>query len=469
MNLFVNLRRHTDTSQTIWVVDDDNTSGQLQAVVNGVTYAGETMSSANDYTAVVDITGLQPATEYEYSLLVDGVPAGISGKFRTAPKYGDDLKLIFTGDALNISGAWGNLITRENDADAFFCYEYKYIDGSEYTAAPCNAVNPGTLNNPYGATGNDPENNPDFVAALSTYRIKHRCSITQESARYLWSTMVPHYLVWNNHEFYSSTPVPGPGMNHFDGAFQACYEYYFKGNPVNNDANLDSVPSPVAYFRHTLGSVEIICDDVTSYSEGALDTALSGTTYNPQRGEGRQLSWIKSSIDNCKADFLIIFHQSAVPGAGKPIAQPEWDDANDGILKHIDDRDDLTVIILTTNNHLPFARMIKLNANKTDGVFEMGVNPLTQVNPSTKDTLAGDVLYFSDNTPTLLEDGYKSPADANWVYSTVEIIDGKLVVKLKNALTSKVRFHAEFEKGNREPKIIYAEPLSDAVTLQAFV
>ena len=448
------LARHTPTSQTFWGCDDTDTGGVLGVVVDGSQYTGDTLAAADNYCGLVTVDNLASGV-HTYQMALDGVLQDVQHEFTTAPQSGEDVDLILTGDCLEANPSFANLVANES-ADAFYASEWTYIDGGEYEAAPCGAASLVTLRATYDERGATAD--PDYSAFLDSYRIKQRCTLSNPANKWRreFIKRFPTRLFWNNHEFYSLIALPwnpAPGENQFDAAYKAASEYEFMGNPINTDSDLDSVPSTVVYTRETIGDVEIISTDGTSYNDDALANLLDGQALG--RGEGKQFAWIKDRIAASTAKFLIIFHTTSIPD------NTEWNHATTGILKALEDKDQ-TAIIIGANIHRAHARQINLNM-PTRPIMEFGASPLRQESNSAVAALSGDVVYFEDSVATTFTGVYEPGAreKAAWCYAKVSIrpngsddyVDSHMKVEIKNALTSAVRWSCIIPEGSREPNI----------------
>lgn len=90
----------TDKSAKIWV----RTPGpaKVQAILSSVKSKAVTTSAVNDFTAILEINGLKPYSEYSYDILVDGKSVlKTKPRFRTYPSKGQnvDFEVVFGGGA----------------------------------------------------------------------------------------------------------------------------------------------------------------------------------------------------------------------------------------------------------------------------------------------------------------------------------------------------------------------------------
>ena len=86
------------TSAKIWV--RAGRECDIKAVIEGVAAAGEKVSAESDYTAVIQLNGLEPDTLYHYQIFQDEEPLTFSYEtsFRTPPADGGErIKIAFGG------------------------------------------------------------------------------------------------------------------------------------------------------------------------------------------------------------------------------------------------------------------------------------------------------------------------------------------------------------------------------------
>lgn len=427
------LRNHSPTSQTFWV--RYKAGGQLGVKIDGGSnVTGDTVSGTTDFTGLVTATGLS-AGSHTYQLTVGGVDIpGATGSFTTAPDEGEPVTLIFANDWQRADFAAAAMM-RET-AHAMFCTEWLYIDVNEFNAAPHSATGITALRTSYnenGATGADPTADAAF---LLSYRIKHRASLSKWRQRLMRKFQM--YFMWDNHEFNSLATASAPGQSQFDAAYQAAREYMFSGNPANVDSDLDTAPSPVAYFRKTLGDIEIIVPDQQSYSIDAIDKTMNAAG----RGDQLQVDWVIDRIAASTAKVVIL----CSPNTPNPItgaAAADWGNLAAGkIMTALSNKAaTATVVLVTGDIHRPFARLVNASGYTANAYWEVGASPIKADSVSSYRTelTTGGVAY-DDNTETQHGAIFsKAERDAaNWKYLKIEYTPGSpgsLQMELRQTFT----------------------------------
>lgn len=111
----------TDSSARVWVRTPG--AARVQVRYDGRTSREITTDPRNDFTARIDLDGLEPATTYRYDVLVDGVRAfdGDPAEFRTAPAKGQPavVSAAFGGGARynpSKEGIWDVIADHRPDA-----------------------------------------------------------------------------------------------------------------------------------------------------------------------------------------------------------------------------------------------------------------------------------------------------------------------------------------------------------------
>lgn len=466
------LRRHTPSAMTFWVCDDTNTGGVLGVKVDGGSeVTGDTLGAALNYTGTVTATGLS-AGAHTYQLTLDGSDVtGATGTFRTAPAAGENATLMFVVCSLEAEPCFAQMVGRET-ADACYTSEFLYIDEGEYSSSPASAATIPNLRTTHDELATSSGmTSAAYLAFRDSYRLKHRYSYIRDGGvakpwRHKFGQTFPLRMGWDNHEFETETTQPAPGSNQFDGAFQAAWEYYFQGNPVNADSPIDTGTTYhngtttvgfCPYFAEVMGDVEVIVPDMVIASADATTRRYD----DAGRGVENQLDWIKARIAASTAKFLVIFNPQRID-----TTNAEWTDGTTGLFKAINDKDQ-TIIVLTGDIHRPYARLIQSATYCPDrALLDVGVSPLRQTSNSDFIDIGGDAVYHDplgtgSNIQTTYDSIYSAggAAACNWTYCVIEsrpngggpFAGSHVEISLRNPLTGADQWSAYIPEGSRTP------------------
>lgn len=253
----------TDTSARLWV----RTPGMARVAVRleGREAVETTTDPANDFTALIDIAGLTPATEYRYDVLVDGASVYDSDlpAFRTAPAKGQPavVTAAFGGGARYNppkEGIWDVVADHRPDA-LLMLGDNVYID------------------EPHSRT----------KQRVHYYRRQLR----PEYRRLVASSAV--YAVYDDHDLgvNDSSGGPEPFLPEWK------YESWkvFRENWVN-PAYGDAPERPGCWFEFSLGDVDFFMLDNRYYRDFA-----SGTMLGPE-----QKAWLFERLRASDATFKVL-------------------------------------------------------------------------------------------------------------------------------------------------------------------
>ncbi|MGB7445376.1 MAG: alkaline phosphatase D family protein, partial [Coleofasciculaceae cyanobacterium] len=261
----------TATSALIWargnresnILVDFSSSPNFQGLVNSVMSSNK-VSAATDYTGTLELSGLQPDTNYYYQAsFVSGLPSlqsergrqGLAGSFRTAPAMDQERTVRFVWAADLAGQGWGrnpNLKITAFDGEviqggyvifdvmrkfrpdfAVFCGDMIYADNPIPPTKPI----------PESVGGGTWVNAPakDFVAiSLEEFRANWKYNLQDEKLqRFLAET--PIYVEWDDHEVTNNwypgeilTAEPYNGVE-ADILAQRSKQAFFEYNPIRGE------------------------------------------------------------------------------------------------------------------------------------------------------------------------------------------------------------------------------------------
>lgn len=340
------------TMTTARVCVRGTTTGAVTATCNGATFAGAIDATARDGVATIDITGLYANGSFPVTIQ-DASGATSTGTVKTMPSANGKVAFISCQDrqrshddlSQNIVAFGANAVIHQGD--------YIYLG-----AAGSNTVN-GEIATAV-ATGSLPS---DYA--------KHWRLCKRQSARRLIETSLPYYQGFDDHEFgggnwdhtvkwaqnttagdpnvgVGDTDTGGLGLNSGTNteaswwASRQCVAWYSSGNPTNTDAEAAAStdkPSivaasytqyPVAYYRVTVGDIEVFHIDVISYRD---PTAKTDNASKTMLGAS-QKAWLKARLAASTAPFKII-------ASGKTTYSTISGGTGDDWLKYTAERDEL--------------------------------------------------------------------------------------------------------------------------------
>lgn len=235
--------------------------------------ASDATAAESDFTAVVKISGLQPDTEYRYTLRIDGVDnRSDSMRFRTLPSAVGPAKF-----AVAFGGGAGYVPEHERMWDTILRYEPTallllgdnvYID--------------------------DPES-----PALQQYTYYRRQS--RPEWRRL-TAQVPVYAIWDDHDFSTNDSWGGPAVDVPFWKRQWVWPIFQQNwaNPAYGGGD----QHPGCFYRFRIADVDFLMLDCRYYrtDPGVSPRSMLGPA---------QLAWFKQQLRDCDGTFKIIC--SSVP------------------------------------------------------------------------------------------------------------------------------------------------------------
>jgi len=300
---------------------------------------------ANDYTLVITIEGLEPATEYFYRVLVNGdgdkyLKEYPAFRFSTAPAF---------GSATNFSVAYGSCpkfqddrvqpiwpVISEFDPDLFF-----WIG-----------------DNIYGDTLD-----PDIL------REEYRRQRDVHGLQPLLHN-VPHLAIWDDHDF---------ALNNHDRENPIKHEALevFKDYWANPAYGLPETPG--VFFTYSYGKVDFFFLDGRFYRDPNTDP---DTPQKTMLG-ATQFEWLKQELAASDAVFKVI-----VSGSGFSKAKGEGGDSwsaflheRDRLFDFIRDREVTGIVMLSGDTHWGAINVIPWSEKGGYDYYDLVSSPLAQRNP----------------------------------------------------------------------------------------
>lgn len=271
----------TGSSARFWVRTAEpakvriKTSGGASEVVES--------SADSDFTAVAEVTGLKPATEYTYEVEIDGeiVPAE-ANSFTTFPEKGQpgQFRVAFGGGAGFVpkwEHMWDTIRGLEPDA-LLMLGDNVYIDQPEHT--------------------------------LCQYYCYYRRQARPEWRKLVSSTSV--YAVYDDHDFGKNDCVPGPEIE--TPSWKREVWNIFRQNWVN-PAYGGGEEKPGCWHDFYIGDVHFVLIDGRYYRDRKSKSMLGPV----------QKAWLKETLKNSTGTFKVL--ASPVPWTEgiKPGSKDPWD------------------------------------------------------------------------------------------------------------------------------------------------
>lgn len=299
------LKHATTTTARVWARWP--AGGTLSIMCSGSAFGAVALTSATDYSGVVEVSGLSPGSAYPFDVLIDGT-ARDSGTLRTMPETGADFVIGFGSCFTHYRAAAAIYALRERFGGMLsaFCFQgdFPYVTAS--------AGFTGTISG-FGESFKDVELCGDITSesVVKANLYAHH--------RYWWQIPgasevlreVPCYFISDDHErpgdnwdrTLTQANAYHPGtfstQQQVDDVDQWCRDVlnvYYAGNPENDDANRDMAypPAQQLYYDRVIGDAHLISLETIEYASGA---ARYGAT---------QVAWLKSRLLASGSPFKII-------------------------------------------------------------------------------------------------------------------------------------------------------------------
>jgi alkaline phosphatase D len=303
------------------------------------------ITKADDYTGVILVTGLEPATEYFYRLTVDGIRDRYLKqlepfRFETAPRSGEaaGLRIAFGScpkyqdDRIQPIWRWVD----HHQPDIFF-----WIGDNVYA----DTLDPDIIREEYRRQRDVPGLQP----------ILHHVS---------------HLAVWDDHDY---------GLNNHDrtnpikqGAYEAFVQYW--ANPAYGLPEVKGV-----FFKYTWGRVDFFFLDDRWYRDPAEAPDVPGKTMLG----GGQLAWLKSELETSGAVFKVL-----VSGSGFSVEKGPGGDSwaaylheRNELFDFIRDQEISGVVLLSGDTHIGELNVIPWSGRGGYDLYDLVSSPLAQMTP----------------------------------------------------------------------------------------
>ena len=248
----------------IWI--QANEACELGLQINGERFAGVQLVEGHAFMGRVAGQGLQPATEYTYTVLLNGVPApgGPHGRFRTAPEKGQP-----TRQRIAFSSCYG----RTGDASNAGRIQLAKTENLDLMLE---------LGDNHYADSTDPQvQRPAYASQRNTEGWK--ASVAN----------LPTYAIWDDHDY-------GPNDSDRTAAGKenslACFKQHW-ANPSYGEAE-----NPGIYTTFHRGDIQVFLLDDRYYRDPNRAPATPEKTV---LGE-RQKAWLKEQLAASEARLKII-------------------------------------------------------------------------------------------------------------------------------------------------------------------
>jgi alkaline phosphatase D len=243
-------------------------------------------AKSSDYTAIVEVTGLQPATTYHYEMLIDGKPALAPSRpyFRTFPT--EDSKVRFQ---VAFGGCAGYNPPCERMWDLIRSYKpeaFLTLGDNVYMDLPAK---------------------PNGFVEYTYYRRQSR----PEFRRLVSS--VPVYAIWDDHDAGMDDVWLGPYKNKPDWKMPLFHNFQ---QQWNNPA-YGALKWPGCWFNFSIGPVEFFMLECRMYRTNPYDK-------NPTMLGPVQKAWLKKRLKQSKATFKVLTSSVEWTFETKGAARDTW-------------------------------------------------------------------------------------------------------------------------------------------------
>lgn len=300
----------TDTTASFWVRTARPSSVRVQA---GASVSEPTRTTAaKDYTAVVTLTGLEPATSYDYELFIDGGRVEVEqARFSTYPRRGEpaSFRVAFGGGA-------------------------GYVPSLEYMWETIDSYDPAAM----------------LMMGDNVYIDHPQQQITQRYCYYRrqsrpeWrrlSAGTSVYAIYDDHDFAMNDCIPGPLVD--QPPWKRAVWNTFRHNWVN-PAYGGGKSQPGCWFDFHLADVHFIHLDGRYYR-----SLEDGDMLGPA-----QMQWLLDTLERSTATFKVIVSPVPFTPGVKPGSTDTWDgfpEQRKAIFRFIEKNDIDGVFLLAADRH----------------------------------------------------------------------------------------------------------------------
>jgi len=342
----------------------------------------------DDYTAVVKVVGLEPDTDYRYSVLVVNTGDQVDlkgGTFRTAPEPGKPVKftLAFGGGAGFVppnERMWTTILDKKPRL-LVMLGDNVYID-------------------------------------QPTSQHQNRYTYYRRQSRPEWRKLVantPTYSIWDDHDFGKNDCSGGPAID--DPPWKLPVWRIFTQNWVN-PAYGGGPEQPGCWYKFSLGDVDFIMLDCRYYRTGG--GREDGTMLGPV-----QKAWLTESLRACQGKFKVLCSSVPWDFRTKGDSKDTWNgfrNEREEIFSLIEENRIEGVVLMSADRHRSDAWRIE----RTGGYDFYEFNSSRLTNQHVHGTMAAALFSYNAKQSFGLVTFDTTAADPTVTYEVVTI-DGETV------------------------------------------
>lgn len=397
------------TSVKIWLRTDREANVTVSVLEEGKNqhkkFEGITLSS-NDYTNIIQISGLEPATNYTYTIYIDNSQLFENGTFTTSENIGRHirLKIGFGGGAGYTpwhERMWDTLARQSFDA-FLLLGDNVYVD---YPTVP-------------------------EAQQYCYYRRQSRPEFRR------FTPNVPIYAIWDDHDFVDNDGEGGPEID--TPSWKRPVWNIFKDqwpNPYYGGGN----EHPGCWFDFSIGDIDFIMLDCRYYRENPKEV------NDPSMLGEFQKNWLKERLRTSTATFKVI--ASSVPWAKntKPGSDDTWDgfpNEREEIFSFIEENKIDGVLLLSADRHRSDAWKVVRSNGYT--MYDLMSSKLTNIH--THKLMKGSIFAYNKKCSFGTLEFDTTIEDPSVTY-TIKSIDNEEIHKI-----TIYKSELEFEKENVKNK-----------------
>ncbi len=403
----------TETGAKIWLRTDRKASVTVTLLEDGKEQyrkiEGNT-SRSNDYTSIIQIFDLKPATSYSYSISIDGNQLFENGSFTTTMMPGQQvqLKIGFGGGAGYtpwFERMWDTLAMQSFDV-FLLLGDNVYID---YPKVP-------------------------EAQQYCYYRRQSRPEFRR------FTPNVPIYAIWDDHDFTVNDGEGGPEVDM--PVWKRPVWDLFK-NQWANPYYGGGINHPGCWFDFSIGDIDFIMLDCRYYRENPKEVD------DPSMLGKFQKDWLKEKLKSSTATFKVL--ASSVPWAKetKPGSDDTWDgfpNEREEIFSFIVDNKIEGVLLISADRHRSDAWKVALQKGYT--TYDLMSSKLTNVH--THDLMSGSIFGYNKKCSFGTLEFDTKTEDPSVTYS-IKNIDNEEIHKM-TIFKSQLDFEKEQVKNKKRRK-----------------
>lgn len=283
-----------DTSLAVWFMLDGPGTATVRI---GALSASKTVDSSTNYCGHVLVTGLTPATEYVYTLAVDGVDASGPNPCQTLPAVGKPGRFNVI---LGFDGHTGE-IADPDDAPAAQVAGFKGVQLLRRPGIPLLWVSGGDIETP-GL-------NPDDIAARRASLTTVRLNATAEKKQL--HREVQLCSVWDDHDGGGNNVAGGGQDISFREMLTKVQGEMFSGQPP-----FEADDGRGTYFHQRVADCLFVFLDDRTYNEPTAGTLPANPSYvvdGVKCWGDKQVAWLKQTLlDNQDCVFKFVINGTTI-------------------------------------------------------------------------------------------------------------------------------------------------------------